>query len=226
MKLYEAVNNAMNAEEKERETQLMLIALEALAEETDYRLHKELMINMTNLYLETNQKLIKTLEKVERLANTDHLTQIYNRVFFSQVVAYELEKQSRITMPLSLIMLDIDHFKHVNDTFGHNVGDEVLKGISSLVNNNIRKTDTLARWGGEEFVILMPNTAIENALLVAENLRLLIEQTAMPPVAKLTCSFGVTQYIDDDDIGSLVKRADEGLYTAKETGRNKVCSNL
>lgn len=226
MKLYEAVNKAMNAEEKERVNQLMLIALEALAQETDYRLHKELMSNLTTLYLKTSQELVKTLEKVERLANTDHLTQIYNRVFFSQVVAYELDKQSRITLPLSLMILDIDHFKNVNDTFGHDVGDAVLKGVSSLVNNNIRKTDTLARWGGEEFVILMPNTTLENAILVAENLRVLIEQTSMPPVVKLTCSFGLTQYVDEDDIGCFVKRADEALYTAKQTGRNRVCSNL
>lgn len=225
MKLYKAVNNAMTAHDNEREKQLMLIALEALAEETDYRLHKELMINMTNLYLDTHHKLVKTLEQIEHLANTDHLTQIYNRVFFSQVVTYELEKQSRMPLPLALIILDIDHFKKVNDTYGHNVGDEVLKGISRLINNNIRKTDTLARWGGEEFVILLPNTTAENGFLVADNLRLLIEQTIIPPVPKITCSFGVTQFEENDDIGTFVKRADEGLYTAKQTGRNKVCCN-
>jgi diguanylate cyclase (GGDEF)-like protein len=223
MKLYQNLLDAMSGDANSRENKLVLIALEALAEETDYRLHRELMTNLTNLYFETNQELIKTLKKIEKMATEDHLTQLYNRIHFTEMANYEVEKQKRYPEPLCLIMFDIDHFKNVNDTYGHDIGDLVLVSISKEVKDKVRKTDTLARWGGEEFVILLPDTNLDNAGLVAESLRYAIEVLDISPVKQITCSFGISQFNEFDDINSFMKRADEALYNAKHSGRNKVC---
>ena len=125
----------------------------------------------------------------------------------------------------SIIMCDIDHFKHVNDTYGHNAGDEVLKYVANLLQNSIRIDDGAFRWGGEEFILLLPHKSSSEAVILAERLRGLIEESVIPfegTDIKITMSFGVTEAHRDDDMDSFVKRADEALYEAKETGRNKV----
>jgi diguanylate cyclase (GGDEF)-like protein len=120
------------------------------------------------------------------------------------------------------MILDIDFFKKVNDTYGHLVGDEILKSVSALITKHIRAEDTFARWGGEEFVLVL-NVGLEKGFEIAENLRKYIEVETFNEVEGLTCSFGVTEYKEKDTLNSLIKRADKALYEAKESGRNKVC---
>ena len=119
-------------------------------------------------------------------------------------------------------MYDLDHFKHVNDTFGHDVGDYVLQTVTNVVKVNIRTTDVVARWGGEEFMVLMPQSDMQAARSVAEKLRLAIAGNHFDKVERLTVSFGVTAFEPQDDLNSLLKRVDDALYRAKEQGRNRV----
>lgn len=128
----------------------------------------------------------------------------------------------RYGMPFSLIMYDLDQFKWVNDTYGHDVGDYVLQTVVQVVNNNLRNTDIAARWGGEEFMVLLLQTELDSGIKVAEELRQAIELYTFDKVGKITASFGLTQLVPEDDFGSLIKRVDEALYQAKQRGRNSV----
>ena len=125
----------------------------------------------------------------------------------------------------SMIFMDIDHFKHVNDTYGHDVGDMVLRASVDIVKDNLKPSHVFGRWGGEEFIYVLPETELSEAIEFAENLRSQIEQSYFTTVQHITMSFGVTQYMAGDTIDSFVKRADEGLYKAKEGGRNRVVGN-
>jgi diguanylate cyclase (GGDEF)-like protein len=120
-------------------------------------------------------------------------------------------------------MYDIDFFKNVNDTFGHNVGDQVLIHISDLVRQSIRNCDVLGRWGGEEFVCILPNTRIEGAKSLAERLRQKVESAKFPPLEKLTISLGITEVLASDTFENLLIRMDNALYDAKKAGRNLYC---
>ncbi|NLJ66568.1 MAG: GGDEF domain-containing protein, partial [Clostridiales bacterium] len=124
--------------------------------------------------------------------------------------------------PLSIAMLDIDHYKEINDSYGHDVGDEVLKKLSKTLLRNIRKVDILARWGGEEFAILMPKNNAEEAYKMLERLRMIIENTQFINDIRITISAGVAELKDSDISDDLVRRADEALYKAKNNGRNNV----
>ncbi len=157
-------------------------------------------------------------------ATHDNLTNIFNRAFFLDALKEEFEKAKRYHSIFSIILLDIDHFKTFNDKYGHLKGDEVLKRIAKTVYDNVRKSDIFARWGGEEFILLLPETSLEKAELLAENLRKKIENIEIKGIHKVTSSFGVAEYSDGDDRDSLINRADEALYTAKGTGRNCVQS--
>ncbi len=161
-------------------------------------------------------------EKLEKLAMYDSLTGIYNRNKFNEILKYEMNMSKRYKTPLSLIMFDLDHFKKVNDRYGHDTGDKVLKMIAKTVLNNIRLTDTFARWGGEEFFLILPKTDIEKAKNIAEGLRSKIENANFKEIGKITCSFGVVSLKEDDDEKELIKRADEAMYLAKKNGRNRV----
>ena len=134
----------------------------------------------------------------------------------------EIQRAKRYKRPLSLIIFDIDHFKKINDTYGHKVGDEVLKALSKLIKKNIRKIDFAARWGGEEFVILAPETNVEGAKKLAEKLRQAVETYKFPTVGKVTISLGVAQLEPDEKPEDFIVRADMALYKAKEGGRNRV----
>jgi diguanylate cyclase (GGDEF)-like protein len=123
-------------------------------------------------------------------------------------------------------MLDIDHFKEVNDTYGHSVGDEVLVNLTRLIRDKIRNTDALVRWGGEEFVILCGDTPIQNAQFLAEKLRVAIEGATLIKQQQVTCSFGIAEMIPGEDPKKLFERADKALYSAKEGGRNRVVSAM
>jgi diguanylate cyclase (GGDEF)-like protein len=164
------------------------------------------------------------IEKIEyeKSSKEDPLTGCLNRAGFSGVLLREQEKLNRTGGPVSFMIFDIDHFKEVNDTYGHLVGDEVLVNLAKLVQGMIRNTDSLVRWGGEEFVILSDDTSIQNAAFLAEKLRKAIESTTLITQQQVTCSFGVTEMVPGEDPKSFIARADKALYTSKEGGRNRV----
>jgi diguanylate cyclase (GGDEF)-like protein len=169
-------------------------------------------------------ELEEQARKLDLQATTDPLTGIFNRRKFNQELAAEMARSGRYKTPLSVVMYDLDHFKAVNDTHGHQVGDRVLVGITRIAAGHIRQPDVLARWGGEEFMILAPNCDGQQAFELAEKLRRLIEEFVFAEVGTVTCSFGVTQFQDGDTAETLTSRADEALYAAKRAGRNRVCS--
>jgi diguanylate cyclase (GGDEF)-like protein len=158
----------------------------------------------------------------EKSSKEDPLTGCLNRAGFSGVLLREQEKLNRTGTPVSFMIFDIDHFKNVNDTYGHLVGDEVLVNLAKLVQGMIRNTDSLVRWGGEEFVILSDDTSIQNAAFLAEKLRKAIEASTLITQQQVTCSFGVTEMVPGEDPKSLIARADKALYSSKENGRNRV----
>ena len=131
-------------------------------------------------------------------------------------------RSQRFGQPFSLILLDIDYFKSVNDTFGHQAGDQVLVAVSSILSKNTRKTDIVGRWGGEEFIVICPHTDEAGVFKLADNLRQKFEAHHFPVVEHKTASFGVTTYQQGDQPGEIVRRADEALYLAKNKGRNRV----
>lgn len=165
---------------------------------------------------------VKSEKLLEQMAKIDKLTGIYNRHSFDELSDKEIAGAERYEAPLSLIMLDIDHFKHINDTYGHDIGDSVLKELVSIVNLNIRKSDIFARWGGEEFLTLCSNTDQEQAVVLANKLRQEIEAKDFTVAGHVTSSFGVTQLTMGDTKEDLLKRVDNALYHAKEHGRNRV----
>ncbi|MBN2865986.1 MAG: diguanylate cyclase [Thiotrichales bacterium] len=151
----------------------------------------------------------------------DKLTGAYNRRGFD-ILYHEINES--FNPKLSLIMLDIDYFKVINDQFGHQTGDHILEALSALISANLREEDAFIRWGGEEFIILLQNTDLKTATLIANKLKTAISQHTFTKVKKLTCSFGVTQHLITDTQESIVKRADQALYRAKKEGRNRVIS--
>jgi diguanylate cyclase (GGDEF)-like protein len=161
-------------------------------------------------------------EKLQNLAIRDNLTKLYNRTKLDEILLTELDRSKRFNHKFSFIIIDIDYFKVVNDTYGHQIGDNFLIEFTALINNNSRSTDIVFRWGGEEFVILCPEVEKEKILLYAENLRQKIEVYKFKSIGNKTASMGVTLSKNDDNIESLLKRADEALYMAKNNGRNQI----
>jgi diguanylate cyclase (GGDEF)-like protein len=171
-------------------------------------------------YIESTHKLF-TLTKITKLTRDmqiDSLTRAYKKSYFNA----QLEKMIRENKEGVLVVLDLDDFKKINDSYGHQVGDLVLKEFSLLIQNNIRGNDLFARWGGEEFLLLLENTNVENAMLKVERLRVLIETHPFSQIESLTASFGVAKKEESDDIHSLLYRADKALYEAKDAGKNRV----
>jgi diguanylate cyclase (GGDEF)-like protein len=162
-------------------------------------------------------------DAIEEVAQKDQLTQIYNRTKFNSILSIALRNFEIYNEPFTIILFDIDHFKHVNDKFGHTVGDQVLVQLSTLVKHQLRSHDTFARWGGEEFIILSESSSSQDAYLLAERLREAVESFPFDEVKRITCSFGVTECEISDTPMRLLNRADEALYKAKSSGRNKVC---
>ena len=183
----------------------------------------DIMRNRHNKLEEVNRALNEKAMQYEMMSVTDRLTGIYNRGKFEVELSNEIQRVNRYdSEPFSLIFFDIDNFKKINDTYGHSVGDLVLIKIVSLLHNALRTTDVFARWGGEEFVIIMPHTALSNAVEAAEKLRQVIEKEDIKEVGHVTCSFGVTEFLKEDDIQSLIIRADNAMYKAKKEGKNRV----
>ena len=157
----------------------------------------------------------------ERMAQTDRLTGIANRRGIEREIKQEMSRLRRYETPLSFAMFDIDHFKHVNDTHGHSVGDDVLREVARIIAKALRDTDLVARWGGEEFLVVLPETNGEGARLCADRIRLAVEKSALP--VPLTISAGVHQASPGESLTEILDQTDKQLYLAKNSGRNRVC---
>lgn|GEM_PF-1624038 len=160
--------------------------------------------------------------QLKRQATIDSLTGLYNRLYFKQNIKHLITKHTLEEFETGVIFFDIDHFKRVNDTYGHDIGDKVLQTTATLVKRYIRNDDRLIRWGGEEFIILVESESIERVVKQAQHLRSVIKHHSFKKVGHLTCSFGCALHCRDEDIMQTIKRADQALYQAKENGRNRV----
>ncbi len=198
--------------------------------ESDVSLSKGDMVKLGSIalkYLPKGDTERLTYDKLHQEANTDGLTKCYNKMYFNNKLDLEVKKSKITGTPLSLIIFDLDHFKHLNDNYGHDAGDYVLKEMAALLRDNgIRKGDTFARYGGEEFVVLLPKTNLKQAFEIAERLRKLVESNEFMYEAQrlpVTASIGVADYRQGVEIGTdLFKRADSAVYKSKEGGRNQV----
>jgi diguanylate cyclase (GGDEF)-like protein len=164
----------------------------------------------------------KVERKLRDLSEKDYLTMIFNRRKLFELLDSEIEKARRYSRPLSLIIFDLDHFKEVNDSYGHLAGDSVLKATAAVVEAVIRKNDIFARYGGEEFIVLTPETALNGARSLAEKIRAAIEQNAFEHAGSITVSAGVSEFSTGDTDASFIEKADRALYDAKRKGRNRI----
>lgn len=160
--------------------------------------------------------------ELTKLAMTDNLTKLSNRAKFYEVIERETERFRRHNQPLSILLFDIDGFKTINDTYGHNVGDDALKSLTRLVGAQLREVDYFVRWGGDEFIIVAPDTGIDKAAALAERARKVVEAHTFQTIGNYTITFSVAQFKASDTVDSFIKRADRGLYRAKEAGKNRV----
>ena len=175
------------------------------------------------LHYAANVTKYKEMEKkLELAAITDGLLGIYNRRYCSQRLQSELYRAKRYQSSFSIILMDIDHFKSINDNFGHDVGDAVLKTVAEAIQHRLRQSDVFGRWGGEEFLLILPETDLSHAAQLAENLRQLVSGLSIEPLSQVTVSQGVAEFQNSDTELSHIKRADECLYRAKQEGRNRV----
>jgi len=163
-----------------------------------------------------------SVDEMAKLANTDELTQVANRRLIDEVMKHELLRYMRYDHAFSIIIFDIDHFKKVNDNFGHDIGDRILIALAQKAKEVLREVDTLGRWGGEEFIMVLPETEFEEALSKAEQLRVLIDKALLVDDHQISLSCGVTQSQKGDSVERVFKRADDALYNAKRNGRNRV----
>ena len=197
--------------QEDKEFYYFHIKVSKIAFSTEYLL---LFHNITKIVGETN--------KVIKLAEHDALTGIYNRVKLNTLFPDFIYNANRYDKDFSVILFDIDHFKNINDTYGHNVGDSVLIELTYMIKNLLRDNDIFVRWGGEEFIVVLQVASISDASKLASRLRKNLEEHPFLHVGRVTCSFGVTEFRDGDTQMILLERADEALYEAKDNGRNRV----
>ena len=169
----------------------------------------------------TQLRLSQLINDLKEASYTDGLTKLYNHKKILEILTSEVERANRYKRPLSVLMADIDHFKRVNDEYGHLVGDKVLERLASEIKQQIREVDTAGRYGGEEFLIIFPEVAGKEALKAAERLRRSVEETNFDNGLAVTISCGLAEYSGEDP-RILVRKADDNLYQAKNTGRNKI----
>jgi diguanylate cyclase (GGDEF)-like protein/PAS domain S-box-containing protein len=183
---------------------------------------------MKELFKEKVREIEKMREEAVLLSYIDDLTQIYNHRFFIQQLTVEMERQKRYSVPLSLLMIDIDYFKHYNDHNGHLAGDEALKAIALLIQHGVRQSDIVSRYGGEEFAAILIKAGREEAREIAERVRRLVSETRFPnekeqPNGDLTVSIGVATFCSSTStLTDLIREADHALYRAKKAGRNRI----
>jgi diguanylate cyclase (GGDEF)-like protein len=227
------VSNNSKTSEKEEAINYIKINNTKLLDEVDkaVKLYEEnsvqnivFIIQITIFIIGTTIMLITWImvSKIINKSEIDLLTNIYNRKKFTQELEQEINRARRYDNQLGLIMFDIDHFKRVNDKYGHDVGDKVLIEMTDIVGKVTRSIDIFARWGGEEFMIIVHDTELNSTISLAERLRKEIMEYRFNEAGRVTCSFGVIQFQSDDDFNSFVKRVDDALYKAKEEGRNRV----
>ena len=176
---------------------------------------------ITALIYRSNIKLNALNKELRKLSQTDKLTSLYNRVKLDFILEKEIKFSQRYNSALTLAIVDIDLFKNINDTYGHTIGDIILKEFANILSKNIRETDYVGRWGGEEFLLIFTHTQSQNAQIIAENLRKIIEQYDFSNKIKLTASFGIYECKDQNPTKCLSK-ADKALYEAKNSSRNCV----
>ena len=167
--------------------------------------------------------LLKLNLELKELAHTDSLTGAYNRRYFFDHAKHTVELIKREKTTLSIAMIDIDKFKNINDTYGHDIGDQIIQSLVQEISNSLRASDIFARWGGEEFLILFPHTTLQGALILTEKIRKTVENCSNAKDIKFTVSIGVSEFNENEvDIENIIKRADIALYKAKNNGRNRV----
>lgn len=167
----------------------------------------------------------RLVAELTQKAHYDQLTGLVNRRFMDELLVNEIERCRRYRSPMTVLLLDIDHFKSINDTFGHDAGDRVLETVASRLKGTVRSVDSVARWGGEEFIVMVAETDLSSALVVGENIRKTVERGEYALNRPVTVSVGVSEFKKDDTVDSLLKRADVALYRAKERGRNQVVAS-
>ncbi len=183
---------------------------------------KELNHTLELKVIKRTTELEKIKDDFEKLATTDALTKIHNRYSLMNMISVEISRSHRYDTPLSIIMYDVDFFKKVNDTYGHDIGDIVLISLSNLVKKNLRDIDIIGRYGGEEFLIILPNTVLDDAQLFAERLRKEVDEYSFETVDNITVSIGIAELRPNEDEDQLFKRVDKLLYKSKNGGRNKI----
>lgn len=201
---------------------LVLVVVLMSAVIAGFAYNRKLKRTTLNLKRVSDELMAKNII-LEEIATSDKMTGIRNRTYFDQRLYEEMATMDRYGGQLSLLFFDLDNFKRVNDTHGHNVGDEVLIKLSETIQKMMRKTDIFARWGGEEFVVLLPGTPMDGAEIFAEKIRKTAEELDHPDVGQVTISIGMSQRHLDEDRDSWFKRTDSALYRAKAEGRNRVC---
>jgi diguanylate cyclase (GGDEF)-like protein len=178
------------------------------------------ILSLTDITQLENQK-----SSLEEKASIDELTKVYNRTKFQQLFKQTIEENKINPKSICLVIFDIDHFKKINDTYGHNTGDDVLVNISRFIKGQIRMSDILCRWGGEEFTLLLVGSNIDDGVKICEKIRLLVEKHPFLEDRSVTVSMGISQYLQTDTLESFVARADSALYKAKRAGRNRTEKN-
>jgi len=184
--------------------------------------HARVMSRLLRFIDTVTSELESSIQEVTKLSITDRLTKLVNRMRLDQVLEEQVKLASRYGTPFSAILLDVDEFKQVNDLHGHVIGDEVLVHVANLLAANTRSVDIVGRWGGEEFLIIAPNTLIDEAALLAEKLRRVLDSAEFSHIGRKTASFGLATYRQGDSVEQIVARADAALYEAKRAGRNNV----
>jgi len=221
----EAIQRAFDGEDSKVEAELVTRSGQTapfLLNSRRVILNGEMMINGFGINI-TKRKYLE--EQLKYQAAHDSLTDLWNRGAFEEMMKKEIHRTRRHDKTFAIVMLDIDHFKMVNDDCGHAIGDGVLQQLAELMKSRFRESDIPARWGGEEFMILLPETELHGARKLAEDLREAVEDTAFPGAGRVTISAGVVCYRAREDVETLTKRVDDTLYAAKEAGRNRVVSD-
>jgi diguanylate cyclase (GGDEF)-like protein len=184
--------------------------------------HSRIITRLLHFISVVTSELEEANKELKRASSIDKLTQINNRLKLDEVLEYNFSISTRYKTGLSILILDIDYFKEVNDQFGHLVGDVVLTELAGILKSCVRESDTVGRWGGEEFLVILPHTRLEDAKKVAEKIRAAVEKTDFPKAGHITCSIGAASFCEGDDSEKLLSRADMALYHAKSCGRNQV----